>query len=57
MRIPYLVACQRPYLLTIQTGVIMNTTDSSMKKTMTILMVSLFGMFLSIITLAKYVAQ
>jgi len=57
MRIYYLVACQRPYLSTIQTGVIMNTTDSSMKKTMTILMVSLFGMFLSIITLAKYIAQ
>ena len=35
----------------------MDTTDSAMKKTMTILMVTLFGMFLSIITLAKYIAQ
>jgi hypothetical protein len=35
----------------------MNTTDSAMKKTMTFLMVALFGMFLSIITLANYIAQ
>ena len=39
------------------TGAIMNTTDSAMKKTMTFLMVALFGMFLSIITLANYIAQ
>lgn len=35
----------------------MHTTDTAMKKTMTILMTSLFGMFLTIIVLAKYVAQ
>jgi len=40
------------------TGVIiMTTTDSSMKKTMSFLMAALFSIFLSIILLAKYVAQ
>ena len=35
----------------------MTTTDSSMKKTMSILMGALFSIFISIIFLAKYVAQ
>ena len=51
------MAANWPYRSTIQTGVIMNTTDAAMKKTMTVLMVTLFGMFLSIITLAQYVAS
>lgn len=34
----------------------MHTSDETMKKTMTILMSTLFVMFLGIITLASYVA-
>ncbi len=52
----FLVARYWPYLKLQFTGAMMETTDSAMKRTMVVLMTTLFAMFLGIIYLANYVS-